>query len=73
MITVTVTEIEPRTRSYRVQHTDSGMQHIELKITVGDGQSWSKEFPKIMAAIMALTGVHDPELIDIVERTPVFG
>lgn len=55
--------------NFRVARTNNGLEHIQLTATVGHGQSWDKEFPKIVAAIMALTGVHDPALITINDTT----
>lgn len=68
MVTVEVTETEPATRHFTVRGTDSGIGSVTMTITLHDGQSWDKEFPKVIAAIMALTGVHDPEFISIIER-----
>ena len=68
MVTVEFTETRSGTRDYTVRGTDSGIGSVTMTVTLREGQSWDKEFPKVIAAIMALTGVHDPEFISIIER-----
>ena len=66
MITVIATRYpNPYLRSYDVKHSDNGIRFTELRVTIGENQSWDKEEPKVLKAIVVLTGIEDESQIDL--------